>query len=219
MAYFKSSIAQQKESVVIIAGGVSSSNISRIQNYVNTYSSVVFSANYDYGIPSTYTYYGDIDKCKEQIKNIRHGDIIVKKELKSVARKLANRQCYLVHTDPKGIGIYKTSSVVIPYQDGMFLYSTIGTAGMASIVLSLFCQPKRMLLVGFDGSSPDAATKTKHDGSVVPYGKPKKRAKEVKYLTESLFPSLHKLGIIVETFEDVGFYGLNKVALGLNIID
>ena len=216
MLIFDYSTAKQSDSIVVLAGGESTGiNKDRIVSYIRENNSLVFSANYDYGIKSDYTYFGDYVKFLEQIGNIKNGEIIISNRFpKKASRgglKFYTIKAYGEH------GIYRSSRVQIG-EDGSFPYCIIGTSGMACIVLACLCRPKKMLLVGFDGSVSDASVKKKFDGSVVKYGKPEKRAKEIKYLTNSLAPSLCERGIIVETFGNVLFYGIPKNNLGFRII-
>ena len=216
--------APRSDSVIIIAGGWSvSSNLQKIRDYQIEHNSTVFSANYHHDIPIHYTYFADPCKIREQYFNVK-SNIIIPPRLKSSVRilnqkeKKKNRKSFhVIKLQPGSDSIYGSGRVKIT-DDGTFPYCLIGTAGLASIVVSLLCRPKRMLLVGFDGSTPDASVKRMFDGSTVKYNKPEKRAKEVSYFTNSLMPTLHKLGIVVESFENVLFYGLSKDQLGIRVI-
>lgn len=215
---FNFDVAKQSESVIIIAGGASTGqNINKVLKYAAKHPSVVFSANYDYGIPSDYTFFGDRDKYIEQIKNITGNIIISRRIHKEIIQLSSKRFFFRVKTRIAGESIYNSTRIQLP-EDGKFPYYGIGTAGVACMVLSLFCNPKQMLLVGFDGPTSDAATKSKYDGTVVSYGKPHKREKEMRYWTQSLVPSLHDRGVELLTFANVVFFGIPKDTLGIKVI-
>ncbi len=217
MIRFDYSIAPQAESVIIVAGGWSvHDNIQRIKEYQSKHNSTVFAANYNHKFPIHYTYFADPDKLIEQIRNIK-SEIIVPPRLKSRMRVLRKTNYFVIKLQPSSPSIYVSSRVQIE-DDGTFPYCLIGTAGLASIVVSMLCRPKRMLLVGFDGSTPDARYKRMFNGSKVAYNKPAKRVKEISYLTNSLMPALHERGITVDTFENVLFYGIPKAKLGINVV-
>jgi len=221
MKSFNYNTVNQSNSVVVLAGGYSSGiYIESVRSYVKKNNSVVFVANYNYGVSANYTYFGDYTVFTSQAKKIK-SSIVVPRSLKGIAKSYLNkikREIYLVRHCGTA-NIYHSDRVKF-LEDGSLPYKNLATSGLACIVLSLLCRPTKMLLVGFDGpsSDPKAKTKKKFDGSVVKYKKPGKRKKEMSYLQKSLFPTLHDRKIIIETFENVLFYGLSKKSLGLKVL-
>lgn len=222
MNIFTPSVAGQSDSVIVIAGGPSArTNIDRVKEYSAKNGSRILAANYHYRIEVDYTYFGDGNKFSEQIKNIK-SNVVVSNKIARIASKFSKRirngqHLFKVQTNSSGPGIYASNSVEFS-DDGSFPYNGIGTSGLACLALSVFFKPLSILMVGFDGPVPDASVKMRFDGSSVCYGKPKKMQKEMKYLKNSLFPSLSKRGIKLYTFDDVKFYGIDKSKLGLIVI-
>ena len=224
MIRFDYSVAPQSDSVIVLAGGPSTTrNRERIKDYQIKHGSIVFAANYDYGISANYTYFTDMRKFVEQSKLIKT-DVILRKHgyassknsilpiIKNIEKKF---KVYFVGSK-KGPSVYKSSRVEIE-QDGSFQYYTLGAAGFGCILLGLLCRPKRILFAGIDGPIPGTDKKEMFDGSVI-VSDIHKDPKIVKYFQASLFPTLRDMGIQAETFEDVYFYGLEKSQFGIKVI-
>lgn len=223
MLVFTPQVAGDKDSLVVMAGGMSSgTNIANVKQYIKDTGSWVLAANYDYGVQSKFTYFGDAAKLVEQIESI-DSDVIVSAKICPHVRKY-RKMCkknghniYQVVCGRTGPGIYASDRVRFA-KTGAFSYNGIGTSGLACLALSMFFNPSKLLLVGFDGPSADAATKVKFDGSEVDYGKPRKMEKEMNYVRNSLLPTLKERGIELYTFDDVAFYGMDKEQIGLKVI-
>jgi hypothetical protein len=221
---FTPKIAGQRDSLVVMAGGASAGrHLNDVRQYIHKNNSWLLAANYNYGLKSHYTYFGDRDKFFKQVKNIT-SDIIVSDKIYqecSQRQKYINKNghnLYRAMSRNTGSGIYSSHRVTFTKQ-GFFPFNGIGTSGLACLALSLFFQPSSILLVGFDGPSSDASFKTKYDGTIVKYGKPEKRLKEIRYLSQSLLPTLIEHKISLFTYADVEFYGMEKQTLGLQILE
>ena len=104
-------------------------------------------------------------------------------------------------------------------KDGRLLYKYFGIAGIATFLVSVVFRPKKILVVGIDGVEEGVYQKEMFDGTVKRFKKSVlKRAKDTCVMERLIIPSMHRMGIGIETYEDVRLHGLDKKKLGLSII-
>ena len=241
---------KQKDSVVVLCGGPSTTtNAGRLKSYIKKNSSVVLSANYNFyktiGIKSDYTYITDQLKLFENI-SLLDSDLIIPIKMKTsmknapkvnraLTRHRGDIRLYIQRRKPfrissymigdkQKVSVYKEKrKQILMKGNGEFPYRRLGSAGQGCILLSLVFRPKKILIVGLDGSTPgDISKKKMFDGSTVKYASEEKHASVIEFLEVMLFPSMLRLGAKygtrIETYNSVGFYGLNKKKLGVNVI-
>jgi len=221
----------QSKAVVVLCGGPSvTNNADRINEYVRKYNAVVFGSNYSFdcvGIKSNYTYIANDFKLHENIKKINNEVIIPAKVFSGEfppedTRKLIREHRYKVlqagvKANPTTYTIKKGIVKILP--DGQIPYSRLSSAGHGCMLVSLLCKPQRMLLVGLDGPKDKTfATKIMFDGTEVKYGKPQKHMNFQNHFVNVIVPTVQFHKVQIETFEDVGLYGLNKKKLGIKVI-
>lgn len=227
---FDYSSAPQRDSVVVLAAGPSTaSNKDQILKYCEENNSLIFGATYDYskiGIVPNYTCFADIKKFEEQ-KNIIKTDIIIRGWTLQTNRKCFNsffrsfsHKSYQFG-EKQNIGGYKNYSVYGASQlkfdqHGRCLHSTIGITGLASFLMALMCRPKTLLFTGIDGKRNSDGKKEMFDGTLATDDK--KAPKVIKFMQNTLFPYMTKIGVKVQTFDSVYIYGLDKSVLEIEVI-
>ncbi len=225
MKIFNYSVAPPSDSVVVLAGGPSTSrNREQIKDYISKHNSVVFAANYNYGIHANYTYFTDMRKLAEQKNAIStdvilrvHGFLSAPKKIRALIPIIEQKfNVYFAGSKDKSPSVYRSNRVEI-MPDGSFPYYTLGAAGFGCILLGLMCRPKRILFTGIDGPIVGTDKKEMFDGSIA-ISDIHKDPKIIRFFTNSLFPTLKDMNICVETYEDVYFYGLDKSQFGINVI-
>jgi len=243
---FNFNTIKQRDSVVVLCGGPSTTiNTGRLKKYVKKNSSIVLSANYNFfkaiGIKSDYTYITDQLKLFENI-SLLDSHLIVPIKMKTNARGSAkvsralsrhrgDIRLYIERRKPRRINSYMIGNkkYVSVYKEkekrilmdlnGEFPYRRLGSAGQSCILLSLVFKPKKILIVGLDGSIPgDISKKKMFDGRTVKYASKEKHDSVIEFLKVMLFPSVLRYGAKIETYKNVGFYGLNKKKLGVKVI-
>lgn len=236
---------RKADSVVVLCAGPSlRQNKDRIKAYIKENSSVVLSANYDYtnsiGIKSDYTYITDQMKLFENILFITSALILpirmktdshLKDKVRSTLRGSRGdildytrkrsrhiKSLYMIG-DKRGDTVYSERELIKIDKYGNFPYKRLGSAGQGCVLLSMIFRPKKILIVGMDGAIPgDISKKEMYDGKIVKYASEKKYQDVLHYLTNVLFPSLAYYKIIVESFENVAFYDIDKRQLGIRVI-
>jgi len=242
---FNFNTVKQRDSIVVLCGGPSTTvNAGRLKQYIKKESSVVLSANYNFfktiGIKSDYTYITDQMKLFENMSLLNSNLIVpvkMKTELRNASRLqraltryrgdvrlyIERRKPFRINTymigDKKKTSIYKEKDKILMSLNGEFPYRRLGSAGQGCILLSLVFKPKKILVVGLDGNVPgDISKKRMFYGSIVSYASEEKHASVIEFLKHKLFPFMSGQGAEIETFNNVGFYGLNKKKLGVRVI-
>jgi hypothetical protein len=236
----------QRDNVVILCAGPSIMECKdKIIDYIKINNSIVMSANYNYekyGIKSDYTYITDQIKLYENASKINSHLIIPakmktgrenRKQVEIILKKFDDKVFHMIDKlfnlkyDVYMVGekhekeVYKIKKGLINIsQKGNILHRRLGSAGQGSILLSVIFKPKKILVVGFDGPILDGTYVSKElfDGKKVKYGDKNKYNDSVKYIASILIPSVLNQGIVIETFENVRLYGLNKRKLGVQVI-
>jgi hypothetical protein len=217
------------ESVIAIAAGPSTGrHMKDIAKYAKKNKSLVFAANYHYpGIYSHYTYFTDLQRMRKNSKSVESKVIIVSSFLAGQLTRGANRAKFRhLYSNKKifmagkigGKPKYYHQRFLNMSSKGIFPYTSLGTAGISSITISLLAKPKKILIVGIDGSMDNGKYKVMFNGRREKYGKPEKEVRKRKYLQKCLFPTFIDKGIQIETFEDVHLLGINKEKFGIKII-
>lgn len=226
---FNYSSIKSRDSVVVLGAGPSlTSNIKNIKKYIVKNNSVVISANYNFislGIKTDYTYITDKEKLIKNIHTIRSPivvpvSIFFDKRCANVIRDFHNRLKFAVYKvgEKNTLSVYDCSGGLLLDSHGEFHHCGLGIAGLGALAISLVFQPKKILIVGIDDPKPGKDYKTMYDGKKVFYGKDRKCKKVIRYFTCNILPTLRKKNITVDTYEDVGFFGLDKKTLDFNIL-
>lgn len=229
MNFNYSSIKQRDSAVVLGAGPSLTYNAKNIKKYIAKNNSVVISANYNFvslGIKSDYTYITDKIKLIKNIHSIRSPlvvpiSVFFDKRCSNAIRDFHNRLKFLVYKVgvKNSLSVYDCSGGLLLDLNGEFHHSGLGIAGLGALAISLIFQPKKILIVGIDDPKPGKDYKTMYDGKKVFYGKDRKCKKVIRHFTHNILPTLKKKNIAVDTYENVGFFGLDKKTLDFNILD
>jgi hypothetical protein len=107
--------------------------------------------------------------------------------------------------------------------EGKFHYERFGPAGQGAMLMSLVLKPKKILVIGLDGpngcSRNGMYSKVMYNGTRhADYGSIKRIDRVTSFVKNVLVPTIQYNNVVIQTFSEVGFYKLNKVALGLDII-
>jgi len=230
---YKFATVKQSNSVIVsFAGPSTAKNASRIIEYARKEQSVIIGSNYNYetlGIKSDYTYVANDFKLADNEKLINN-DIIVPGKIFSGEKTPDETSKRLLNHIKRGFNVfmaggrkYPTTYTVRDFvnmeKDGFLPYSRFSSAGHGSMVMGAVCRPKKMLIVGLDGPT-DASCKEKimFDGRVQPYNKPQKNENFKNHFIKVILPSMKRFGIRLETFSNVGIYGLDKNKLGFSVL-
>ena len=217
------------KSVIALAAGPSTGrHLKDIAEYAKKNKSLIFAANYNYpGIYSHYTYFTDIHRMKRSARSINSKVLIVSAFLAGQLTRGANKLKYRRLYEGKKIFLAgKTGGKPKYYyqrnlnmsSEGIFPYTSLGTAGISAITISLLAKPKKLLIVGLDGSDGNGKYKIMFNGRREKYGKPEKERRKKKYLEKCLLPTFLEKGIQIETFEDVRMLGIDKDRFGIKRI-
>lgn len=226
--------AMQSDSAVVLYAGPSvSKNCDRINKYIKENNSIVIGSNYNYeniGLISRYTYMANDFKLIENITKINNdvivpgrifsGEIDPKITRKFIRRHISSGFSVYMTGKPKDKTTYSIKSGSIEVErDGCLPYGRLSSAGHGCMFLSLVLRPKKVLFIGLDGPT-DATCEKKimFDGKVQNYGKPQKNENFKRHFVDVVLPSLFSRNIVIETFDDVAMYGLDKKSLNIGVI-
>ena len=227
------SVRQSNSVVVLCAGPSVKANGKKILSYIESNNSVVFAANYNYGsigLSADFTYVANDFKLGENEAKIVSPIIVPAKIFSGKINSKIAKNALKSHQE-RGLLIYMSGSRKDPTtykftkgplkvnKDGSLSYSRLSSAGHGCMLLSLVCRPKRLLLVGMDGPvDSQCKEKLMFDGKRVKYKKPRKNENFKNHFIDVILPTLVHYGVVVETYNDVGIYGLNKKKLGLRVL-
>lgn len=230
MTRFNYKTVTPSKSVVVLAAGPSTgSNIDAIREYIKENDSVVIAANYQYGdIVADYTYFTDFNKLSEKISSV-HGDIILRSTISESKHKYSKATVKeFKRLKREGVTVFKigkvkhnsiyTEKTIRISKEGEFPYSTIGVAGIGSILLSLVFKPEKVLFVGIDGPVIGEKKKEYYDGTIVDYDRESKTRKIINFFKLCMLPHFKNNSITLETFEDCYFYNINKKKNNVKVI-
>jgi len=233
------------DSVVILCAGPSL-NIyaTNVIDYIKNNKSLVIAANYNFedrGIKSDYTYITDQEKLIENLEKIKSHLVMpikmktdsdknkIEKFLRSYGGKMKNYIAKKFDCDKykvfhvgvrDGNTVYSETGKLKIGKSGVFPYRRLGSAGQGAIMIALLARPKKMLIVGLDGPKQEEGTCSKmlYDGRFIKYDKDK-FVRITDYIRDILLPSVISMGVTIETFKDVAFYGIDKEKAGVKIIE
>jgi len=203
----------QSDYIIILAAGPSiNKNIDTIKEYYQKKSTIVISANYNHAIPADYTVFVDKKRYKEQ-KNSIKGKIITGGRINWQKDKhLYNKILPIKHNAHPS---YLQTKKIIVKSNGKINHE-VGNAGFASILISIFFKPKKILAAGFDG--PDSKANFKHfDGHTTIFKQIKTKLNLNRKFLTLLIGFLQKRNIKVFVFKNDNFWKLNKNKIGLKI--
>lgn len=229
---FNYKTAPKTDSVVVLGAGRSlSKNAEQVKSYIKQNKSIVFASNYNFknslGIKSNYTYITDLAKFKSEIFSI-NSDLILPYELLNIldfqfSNKVKNvwenkrLNIFKVGCESKK-HVYENNGILTMDDNGSFPYWSFGISGLGAMLFSSLCRPSSILIVGLDDPKPNKNYKIMYNGDKVGYDKPDKIVKVINYFEKTLVPTIYNMGIKIETFSDVGLFGLNKSKLKIKVI-
>lgn len=244
MTCLKFSNMKKADSVVIVCAGPSLSTYKKeVVNYIKENHSLVISANYNhaaFGIKSDYTYITDQNKLIENISLIESNLVIPAKmktdynldKIKKVMNRYKGVKFFISHkffNKPYSVykiggaehnTVYSDSLPIKMNKNGEFRYRRLGSAGQGSVLLSVLCRPKKILIVGLDGPlniRDKEISKELYDGSKIAYDKDK-FYRIANFIESKMIPFIASRNIVIETFNDVNFYGIDKSKMGIKIL-
>ena len=236
-------IPDNKSVVILCAGPSLNVYANKIVDYIKNNKSLVIAANYNFedkGIKSDYTYITDQEKLIENIDKINSHLVLPIKmktdcddkkiekylrpyggKMKNFVSKRFNCDKYKVfHVGVRGgTTVYSETGKLKIGKSGVFPYRRLGSAGQGAIMIALLARPKNMLIVGLDGPKKEdgRCSKMLYDGRSIKYDKDK-FIRITDYIRDILLPSVISMGVTIETFKDVAFYGIDKEKAGVKII-
>lgn len=219
--------AKQRDSVVVVAGGPSSSsNRDFLIKYIENNNSIVYSANYNH-FETHYTYIGDSRRFVKLIDTITSPRLIVSNWLFSRTRfALPNnseknasriwRHCLKKHkVYQMGRGNKRDNLKIKKWKSlrGGKLDFTPSPSGFATLILSTMSKPKKILIAGLDGPVKDKDGryfKTNFKGYTKRYRSARHFKMRQRILDTLAMPFIKRRGIQVETFKDSPLWGIDK---------
>jgi len=198
--------------IVLGAGPSVKTNLEAIKEYYYKYKPVVISANYSHNIPVNYTLFVDKRKYKEQKYNVENKIVVGRKIEWKNDKDLYPKIMPIKHSPwPSYL---KTKKIVI-HSNGKINHE-VGNAGFASMLISAFFKPHKILAAGFDG--PDTHNKFQHfNGHITKFSKVKTKLVPNRNFLKLLISFLRKKEIEITVFENDNFWKLDKKNVGLKI--
>ncbi len=198
--------------VVILGAGPSiNSNLETIKKFRDENDAVVIGASRKYPVHVDYTLFVDEVQYSKFIEKLDSPHVIVPKwcPVKSSHRR---KHKYLLLPAPQFPVVYDIPKITMN-KENSFDHG-LGNSGFASILISPFFRPQKLLIVGFDGPAKNYKEQIKFDGTKGKYSKGKqKRLKSVKQpfvQSKVMWSYLQGYNIEVFSVDNDAVWGLNK---------
>ncbi len=210
---------------VVGAGPSLKKNLPAVRHWVNKHKAIVISANYKHDLDIDYTMFMD-DGVFKRNRHKAEGLIVITPELYNNTTvsdpKMTSRFRVLNVKDRKKYKPLKQVSISIK-KNGQINYSP-PNSGYAARLLSTLCQPKELLIAGFDGriiGKKDYKMVYKNgetNKKVIPKQKRWVNRDQMYQLKNVILPYIKNLNIKVYAFDSDRLRGLKKSTLDIEII-